>query len=89
MGYIFHVDTIYCFDVRDLFSDQNLWWREKIKSKECRRSRFFSTHNIIFYSMVVVSKIMLVPKRANYQYRYGAAQYRYWYQFWYRQPHTR
>jgi hypothetical protein len=25
---------------------------------------------------------MWVPKRANYQYRYGAAQYRYWYQFW-------
>jgi hypothetical protein len=32
---------------------------------------------------------MLVPKCANYQYRYEAAQYRYWYQFWYRQPHTR
>ncbi len=32
---------------------------------------------------------MWVPKRANYQYRYGAAQYRYWYQVWYRQPHTR
>ena len=24
---------------------------------------------------------MLVPKRANYQYRYGAAQYRYWYPY--------
>ena len=32
---------------------------------------------------------MLVPKCANYQYRYGTAQYRYWYQFWYRPPHTR
>ncbi len=27
---------------------------------------------------------MLVPKRALYQYWYGAAHYRYWYQFWYR-----
>jgi hypothetical protein len=28
-------------------------------------------------------------KRAYYQYRNGLAQYRYWYPFWYRQPHTR
>jgi hypothetical protein len=42
------------------------------------------------YFMVDISNLyMLVPKRANYQYWYGAAQYRYWYQFWYRQPHTR
>ena len=32
---------------------------------------------------------MLVSKRTNCQYRYGAAHYRYWYQFWYRLPHTR
>ncbi len=29
----------------------------------------------------VLLKYMLVPKRANYQYRYGAAQYRYWYPY--------
>jgi hypothetical protein len=31
---------------------------------------------------------VLVPKCANCQYRYGEAHYQYWYEFWYRLPHT-
>ena len=30
---------------------------------------------------------MLVPKSANCQYRYGAAHYQYWFQFWHRLSH--
>jgi hypothetical protein len=43
----------------------------RVKCQECMGTTY------------LCSGYMLVPKRALYQYWYGAAQYWYWYQYWY------
>ena len=50
----------------------------KIKSQLSSMAISFSHHH---HHQLKWTTYMLVPKRANYQYRYGAAQYRYWYPY--------